>query len=83
VFHFFDVGWRVKVVRVEKGPAETRGEQFADRGFSRSGGAHQQNDHGRLKLRSLGQERRSVSKEISGGTPRRTGAPTVPNPRFT
>ena len=27
--------------------------------------------------------RRSTSKLISGGTPSRTGAPTVPKPRFT
>jgi hypothetical protein len=30
-----------------------------------------------------GQARRSTISEISGGTPSRTGAPTVPRPRLT
>jgi hypothetical protein len=36
----------VEIVRVKESPAKLRGEQSADRGFSGSGCAHQQNDHG-------------------------------------
>jgi hypothetical protein len=48
VGHFFDVGGRVKIVAIGKFPFEFRGEQFADGRLSRSGGAHDENDHGKI-----------------------------------
>ena len=46
VVHFVDVRWWVKIVGVKKCPAQSGGEYFAHRGFSCSGCAHQNDDHG-------------------------------------
>ena len=48
VRHFFNVRGRVKIVAIRKIPLEMCGEQFADGRLSRSGGAHQENDHGNI-----------------------------------
>jgi len=41
LLHFCDVGGRVKIIGIEKSPAQPGRKQFTDCGFSRSGCAHQ------------------------------------------
>ena len=46
MLHFFDIGGRVKIVSVQESPSDAIGEELADGGFSGSGCAHHENDHG-------------------------------------
>src|SRR6266496_1430029 len=54
VFHLFDIGRRVKIIRVVILPTKLSSKLLADRGFARTGHTHQDNDH-LLSLWSGGQ----------------------------
>jgi hypothetical protein len=58
--HFLDVRGRMKAIRVRELPAELRGEQCADGGLARSGGAHHEDDHGSI-IGGYGRARNSPS----------------------
>src|SRR5215831_14679692 len=78
--YFFHVCWRMKIVRVEEDPAKASSEQLADSSLARAGRPHHEYDHA---ARPSGYALHRVMRVISGDTPSRTGAPTVPRPRFT
>src|SRR5262245_30776504 len=46
VLHFFDVGGRMEVVRIEKNPTQTLRNQYANGSLPRAGCTHDKNDHG-------------------------------------
>src|SRR5215467_15848525 len=45
VLDFFDGGWRVEIIRIEKDPTQAPGDQFPDGALPCSGGSHDKDDH--------------------------------------